>query len=197
MDVIERFEARASQDPDATAVVGPGGERIPYGHLDAEADRLAAALLDAGVGPGSVVGLCMTRRPPAVAVMLAVLKAGAAFMPLDVSHPPDRIGTMVRTAATYCVVTERDVASALEQCPPPLPVLFHDELEPSTRPLPSGKRALPAHSLRCVIFTSGSTGRPKGIGMGSATIENVADWALRSADGPTVCLQFSLSLIHI
>lgn len=190
MDIIERFEERATLGPGDTALVA-GQERITYGDLDARANRLARLLQSRGVGAEVVVGLCMHRRPEAFVAMLAVLKAGGAFLPLDPGHPARRLTDTLSASGALLLLTERALAHSFQDMD--VSVLPCEELAaglesyPATRP----DRFLPDQGLRCMIFTSGSTGRPKGIGLPSASIGNVADWAVNRLQGPQVFLQFT------
>lgn len=190
MDIIERFEAQARRDPGSLAILA-GQIRLRYGELDAKANRLAHALRSRGAGPETVVGICMSRRAEAFVSMLAALKTGAAFQPLDPGHPAARLAESLEASGALLLLTERALADAFRGAP--LPVLPYEDLDPElaghppTRP----ERLLPEQALRCVIFTSGSTGRPKGIGLTSASIANVADWAVSRLAGPQVFLQFT------
>ncbi|WP_328967341.1 non-ribosomal peptide synthetase [Streptomyces sp. NBC_00239] len=190
MDIIERFEERARTAPGSPAIVA-GREQVGYGELDTRANRLAHFLRSRGAGPETVVGICMSRRPEAFVAMLAALKTGAAFQPLDPGHPAQRLVESLTASGALLLLTERALAREFDGAP--LPVLPCEDLAagldvyPATRP----DRLLPEQGLRCVIFTSGSTGRPKGIGLTSASIANVADWAVTRLPGPQVFLQFT------
>ncbi|MEU6588534.1 non-ribosomal peptide synthetase [Streptomyces sp. NPDC046881] len=190
MDIIERFEERARLGPGDLAIVA-GEHRVGYGALDARANRLAHCLRRRGAGPETVIGICMSRRPEAFVAMLAALKTGAAFQPMDPGHPAQRLTENLAASGALLLLTERALARTFQDAR--LPVLPYEDLAaelaacPKTRPV----RRLPAQGLRCVIFTSGSTGRPKGIGLTSASIANVADWAVARLPGPQVFLQFT------
>ncbi|MEE1740445.1 non-ribosomal peptide synthetase [Streptomyces sp. BE147] len=190
MDIIERFEERASTDPEATALVA-AQERMTYRELDSRADRLAHLLQRRGAGPETVVGLCMDRRPEAFVAMLAVLKTGGAVLPMDPGHPARRLRDNLAACGALLLLTERAHTEAFQGLD--IPVLPCEEFAdaaaeyPATRP----DRFLHEAALRCVLFTSGSTGRPKGIGLPSASIRKVAEWAVHRLDGPQVFLQFT------
>ncbi len=190
MDIIERFEDCASANSESTALVS-GSERVTYGDLDTRSNRLAHLLQDRGVGPESVVGICLDRRPDAFVSMLGVLKAGGAFLPMDPAHPAARRAAMLEQAGAQLLLSESALEGALPDCD--VPVLLMEDLADELGSFPTSRpqRHLPPGGLRCVIFTSGSTGRPKGIGMHSASIANVADWAVNRLPGPQVFLQFT------
>ncbi|MFJ3876984.1 amino acid adenylation domain-containing protein [Streptomyces sp. NPDC090077] len=155
------FAARAAASPDATAVVA-GAERLSFAELDERAGRLAALLAAAGAGPDTVVALAVPRSADTVVALLAALKAGAAYLPLDLDHPADRLAFMLGDAAPVCVVTTRAAAGRV----PGVPALVLDDPETAARltsaaPLPQ----VPVHPEHAayVIYTSGSTGVPKGV----------------------------------
>ncbi|WP_329045838.1 non-ribosomal peptide synthetase [Amycolatopsis sp. NBC_01488] len=182
-----RFAAQVAATPDAVAVVD-GATRITYRDLDARADRLARHLAGLGVGPEVVVGVCLPRGIGAVTALLAILKAGGGYLPLDPAHPAARLTGMLEIARARLVVG-----------PSPDPRLPSVPPEPAESDVDGVLPPAPAEALACVLFTSGSTGQPKGIGLGPAPIENVADWA---AAGPVVCghlcsLGFDMSLQEI
>ena len=138
------FEAQADRTPDAVAVVD-GDREVTYAELDAQANRLAHALRARGVGRGDLVGLALPRTGDAVAAVLAVHKAGAAHLPLDLDHPAEPTAAIVAEAGPRLILTEHDLTPDAEL--------------PSTRPA----RATTLADTAYVIFTSGSTGRPKGV----------------------------------
>ncbi|MEU7876222.1 non-ribosomal peptide synthase/polyketide synthase, partial [Dactylosporangium sp. NPDC049140] len=158
----ELIAARAGED--ATAVVA-GGIALGYGELDRSANRLAQHLRRLGVGPETVVGLCLGAGPDAVVALLAVWKAGGAYLPLDTGYPPQRLAYMLRDSGAMVVVGTRD---ALDELPAGrLRTVAVDDpftaaaiaAEPEAAPGVTVQPDQPAY----VIYTSGSTGRPKGV----------------------------------
>ncbi|MFA6985650.1 MAG: amino acid adenylation domain-containing protein, partial [Arenimonas sp.] len=153
------FEAQAARTPNAIAVEH-AGTRLSYAELDAQADALARVLSERGAGPGELVGLFVERSPRMLAAMLGVLKAGAAYVPLDPSYPADRLAFMLEDSAARLVLTERDLLAQLPTSTSDV-VLVEEALA-----LPRAARIVRAvrpEDLAYVIFTSGSTGRPKGV----------------------------------
>ncbi|CAM5595967.1 non-ribosomal peptide synthetase [Streptomyces diastaticus] len=157
----EIFADRVREAPDRTAVTAPDGD-LTYAGLDARAGALAARLADAGVEPGTLVGLCAERGCDLVVGMLGILMAGAAYVPLDPDYPPARLGHLLDDTKVPVVVATESGARALPHGTPArvLPIAA-----------PEGGGGAPARarvavrddSLAYVIHTSGSTGRPKGV----------------------------------
>ncbi|MBD0670318.1 hybrid non-ribosomal peptide synthetase/type I polyketide synthase [Streptomyces sp. CBMA156] len=160
--VPELIAKAAAERPEAIAVVAPGRDRIrrlTYGELDRRSQRTAVRLRELGVGEGSVVAVCLDKSPELITVLLAIWRAGAAYLPLDPGHPADRIAHQVADAGAALVVVDqrRPLPAAL----PATPVT----LEELDRPAGTAV-ALPAADpdrAAYVIHTSGSTGRPKGV----------------------------------
>src|SRR5690606_7939489 len=99
------------RSPDAPAVIAADGRVLDHAGLDAAANRLAHRLQAAGIGADAVVGLCLPRGPEAVIAMLAVMKAGGAWLPLDPALPDDRLAYMVETAGARLVIAAADAAA--------------------------------------------------------------------------------------
>ena len=108
----ELFAAQAARTPDAVAVVGEE-ESLSYGELEARANRLAHHLRRRGVGPETVVGLCVDRSPAMVVGLLGILKAGGAYLPLDPGYPPERLAFMLADARAAALVSETALAGVL------------------------------------------------------------------------------------
>ncbi|MEY9895808.1 aryl carrier-like protein, partial [Catenulispora sp. MAP5-51] len=159
----ELFAAQVAARPDAVAVESEDAA-VTYGELDARAGRLARRLVGLGVGPESVVGVCMPRGVETIVALLAVLKAGGAYLPLDPQYPADRLAYTVQDAKAVCVVTVSELTDSVPSGDVPLLLLdVADESEAEDTPetlLAPG--LLPSHPAY-VIYTSGSTGRPKGV----------------------------------
>ncbi|MFJ7068029.1 amino acid adenylation domain-containing protein [Streptomyces sp. NPDC101115] len=154
------FAAQAAATPDDTALVF-GGTRLTYAELDARSSRLAHGLIASGVGPEDVVALALPRSAASVVAVLAVLKAGAAFLPLDAEYPRDRIAHMLADARPAAVLTA--AGWPLPEVLDGLIVLDAGEENWADRPADAPPvRVGPSHAAY-VIYTSGSTGRPKGV----------------------------------
>ncbi|MGH3736371.1 MAG: amino acid adenylation domain-containing protein, partial [Micromonosporaceae bacterium] len=165
--VIERFAAHVAAQPDATALVA-GGTALSYRELDAAAGRLAAYLREQGVGPESVVGLCLPHGIPMLTAMLAVWRAGAAYLPIDAALPPDRISFMLADSGAHLVL-----AAGVEpgDAFAGVPSAWLDQLRLADR-APAAPVTPDAAGLAYVIYTSGSTGTPKGVAVTHGSIAN-------------------------
>ncbi|GAB2609636.1 hypothetical protein GCM10027168_48270 [Streptomyces capparidis] len=166
----ELFRRRVAQAPDAVAVVFEGTE-LTYREVDARANRLAHALIARGAGPERVVALALPRSPEMIVAELAVLKAGAAYLPVDPDYPAERIAFMLADAAPMCLVTTAGLAGRLPDADG-VPHLLLDAPgtaadlagRPETDPTDADRGApLTVLGAAYVIYTSGSTGRPKGV----------------------------------
>ncbi|MEV7939327.1 amino acid adenylation domain-containing protein [Kitasatospora sp. NPDC088264] len=163
--VPELFAAQLARDPSAPALIC-GDETLDYRGLDGRANRLAHLLIAHGAGPEKLVAIGLPRSVAAVVAILAVLKSGAAYLPLDLDHPEERLRLVLGDAAPVLLVTE---AATADRLPTAAAVIALDAPRttaeiaalPDTAPEPAGA-LLPAHPAY-VIYTSGSTGRPKGV----------------------------------
>ncbi|MCW2917388.1 MAG: amino acid adenylation domain protein, partial [Actinomycetia bacterium] len=170
----ELFAAQVARTPGDTAVVA-GEVVLSYAELDARSNRLARHLIALGVGPEDVVALALPRTDELIVAALAVLKAGAAYQPIDLAYPADRIGYMLDDAGPACVVATRGFASAVPQ-------VLIDELDLDAYDAATVTNAdrvaplLPQHAAY-VIYTSGSTGRPKGVVLSHANAVDFCAWA--------------------
>ena len=160
--VHQLFEDAARREPDQVALVF-GERRITYDELNKAANRTAHTLRAAGVQSRDVVGVCLPRSPELIVALLAVLKAGGAYLPLDMTHPPARHGEMLADASAHVVLAHTSLRDRLPT--ERVNLLFVDALlDPPTA---AGCENLPcdvtAEDLAYVMYTSGSTGRPKGV----------------------------------
>ncbi|MEU3252591.1 amino acid adenylation domain-containing protein [Streptomyces sp. NPDC006997] len=173
--VHQCVEARARRHPDAEAVRFDG-ESLTYDALNRRANRLAHRLRRHGVGRDTVVGVAMERSLDLVVSLLAVLKAGGAYLPLDLDLPEARLAAILEDARPPVVLTHGPVTDRL----PPLdrPVLDTDALAAELAAEPEDDPDVPVdgEDLAYVIFTSGSTGRPKGVMNVHAALRNRLLW---------------------
>jgi non-ribosomal peptide synthetase-like protein len=164
------FEVEADNHPERSAIVS-GDLTLSYGELEGRANQLARHLRARGVATGDRVGLLVERSPDAVVAMLAILKAGAAYLPLDPSHPPDRQRHIVAEAGVAVLVSDSALAGAAALLGAATVVVV-DTVTGGAAPQWTGcarerlraeEVGLSASDLAYVLYTSGSTGRPKGV----------------------------------
>ncbi|NEB35576.1 non-ribosomal peptide synthetase [Streptomyces sp. SID14515] len=155
------FEAQVSRTPSAVAV-DAGHLRLTYAELNERANRLAHALVERGVGPECVVALALPRSVDIAVAQLAVVKAGAAYLPVDPDYPAERIAYILDDAAPVLVITDTEHAGRLPEGGG-APRLLLDDADLSGHP--THNPAVPIHTAQpaYLIYTSGSTGRPKGV----------------------------------
>jgi amino acid adenylation domain-containing protein len=172
--VHELISAQAARTPEAVAVVS-SGERLTYAGLEARSNRLAHHLAALGVRHDDLVGVHLDRGATMVVAVLAVLKSGAAYVPLDPSFPPDRLAYMAQDANLRLLITERALGGRLLLGDDTRELRVDDPAEvraiaacPATAPdIPGGAR-----DRMYVIYTSGSTGRPKGVALEHRSVVN-------------------------
>ncbi|WP_406727867.1 amino acid adenylation domain-containing protein [Streptomyces sp. GD-15H] len=186
----ELFAGQARRNPDRVAVTY-GDSQVSYGVLDRLSNRLAGLLRDRGVGRESLVGLCVPRSIEMVVGLLAIVKAGAAYVPLDPAYPQDRLAYMVEDAGLGVVLAGRAAVGVLPETDAPVLVVedLWSELDawPDTDPASD----VTCDDLAYVIYTSGSTGRPKGVQVTHRGIRGIARWQNENygLDTPTRVLQ--------
>ncbi|TDD95358.1 non-ribosomal peptide synthetase [Actinomadura rubrisoli] len=173
--VVRLFQARARETPDALAIVS-GPDSITYGELERRSNGLARHLVRRGIGPDDLVGVYAERSISWIVALLAVWKAGGAYLPLDPVHPPDRIGLMFANSRPPVVLVQDHLASRVPAAAEQIISLerahtdFHDE----SADAPDGI-ALP-DNLAYAIYTSGSTGAPKAVLVSHRAMANLLTW---------------------
>ena len=173
---LEQFRQQAARTPDAVAVIA-GDTSLSYRELDECSSRLAHRLIGRGVGPGDIVAIALPRDEILVASLLAVWKAGAAYLPLDPEAPIERIALTLDDAAPRLLLTTANFADAFGHLG--LPCLFAHEQDDRydadhAAPLPCDylDAEAQADARAYLIYTSGSTGRPKGVQVGQRNLSN-------------------------
>ncbi|MFI7099470.1 amino acid adenylation domain-containing protein [Streptomyces sp. NPDC050161] len=155
----EAFLAHAARTPDAPALLWAGGT-VTYDTLERRSAALARRLAAAGVGPETLVGICVGRGPTQVTALLAVARAGGAWVPLDPAYPEERLAYMLRDSGAALVIAD---APSAAQLPDGIRLLGPDGPVPADAPPADALPAGAPGRLAYVIYTSGSTGRPKGV----------------------------------
>jgi amino acid adenylation domain-containing protein len=160
--IHELFERHAARTPEAPAVVF-GEERLTYAELNGRANQLARHLRDLGVGPDVRVGVCVERSTEMIVALLAVLKAGAAYLPLDSSYPPERLAFMLEDAAVSALLTQEHLEGELPSYWGPTVLLDTGWDIIASESTENLSTAIEPEQAAYVIYTSGSTGQPKGV----------------------------------
>ena len=162
--IHEVFEERMCRYPDAVAV-SYRGQQLTYRELDARSSQLASCLLRRGVSSESRVAICVERSPEMVIGLLGILKAGAAYVPLDPSYPADRLGYMLEDCRPAALLTQNHLQAQLPAVDIPKIVLDSDWSATESWKDGSGEAPTPLtpENLAYIIYTSGSTGMPKGV----------------------------------
>ena len=175
-------EEQVRRSPDAVAVIC-GCKSLTYAQLNERANQLAHALLEHGVRPDERVAIYLERSIELVVALLATLKAGGAYLPLDVSYPAERLNYMLKDGAPVVLLTQKQLL--LRVSVEDVVVLMVDEDSISCRPLDnleSERLALQSRHLAYVIYTSGSTGAPKGVMVEHRNVVNLIHWHCATFD---------------
>lgn len=170
----ERFEAQAASRPNAIAIFRDG-ETTTYEELDGESNRIANALLRLGVLREQPIGVYLTRSPRLVAALLGVLKAGAAYVPIDPLHPASRVRAILADSGCRVVLTERPLVGSLSGFDGTLVSVDDAKVADASRSRPGV--SVGAGDLAYVLYTSGSTGAPKGVMIEHRNAAALVDWA--------------------
>ena len=160
--VHQLFEAQVERTPDATAVVYEE-QRLTYRELNLRANRLAHYLRNGGAGPEVLVGICLERSPDMLIGILGILKAGAAYVPLDPAYPEDRLAVILEDSKAPLLLTQKSLLATLPQHAGQAVCMDTDWPAIAEEPAGNPQSGVKPGNLSYVLFTSGSTGRPKGV----------------------------------
>ncbi|WP_210559034.1 MULTISPECIES: non-ribosomal peptide synthetase [unclassified Pseudomonas] len=172
--IQQRIEAQATLRPQALAAVEQG-QGLTYAELNQRANALAHHLLDLGVRPDDRVAIIAPRGLDTLVGLLAILKAGAAYVPLDPAHPAERLSYLLEDSAPIAVLTQRALRGHLPALSVPVIELDQPSWPAEHVGAPKVPGLTPAN-LAYVIYTSGSTGLPKGVMVEHRTLCNLVDW---------------------
>jgi amino acid adenylation domain-containing protein len=173
------FQEQVQHTPQAPALL-VGEEQFTYEQLNQRANRLAHLLVSLGVGPERLVAICLPRTSDLLIAILATLKAGGAYLPLDPNYPADRLAFMLNDARPQVVLTRTALLSLLPGSRLASPPLCLDTIEDQLATLPDDDPQVALHptNLAYLIYTSGSTGRPKGVVITHANATGFIAWAI-------------------
>ncbi|MDQ6651920.1 MAG: amino acid adenylation domain-containing protein [Acidobacteriota bacterium] len=169
--VTQLFEEQVARGPERLAVLS-GNERLSYAALNAQANQLARYLRQRGVGPETLVGVCIDRSPNMAIGILGVLKAGAAYLPLDPDYPTERLTWVVKDSSVSFVLTKENLAAQFRQHKATVVLLDADAARIVQQPDENLADGPKPNDLAYVIYTSGSTGEPKGVMINHSSLAN-------------------------
>lgn len=182
--IHQLFEAQVAQTPDATAVFWDG-HQLSYQDLNQRANQLARVLQHHGVGPEVTVGLCLERSPEMLISVLAILKAGGVYVPLDPDYPSARLTLMMTNAKIAVLVTRQSLSQHVLHLGMPVVDLNRDEHDIASESCLNLDQSIALDNAAYIIFTSGSTGTPKGVMIQHNSLVNFVHIAQRDYElGP-------------
>ncbi len=176
------FEAQVEATPEAVALIA-GEQQLTYGELNRRANALARRLRKLGMGPEARVGICCERSPEMIIGLFAILKAGAAYVPLDPNYPAERLRFMIAEAQVAVLVTQKHLLADRELWPADRGAWIEEgelwimQREKHEQPTTSNQQPAAPDNLAYVIFTSGSTGQPKGVMISHRSLVNLVEAA--------------------
>jgi amino acid adenylation domain-containing protein len=173
--VPRMIAAQARLNPDGIALA-MGSERLTYAELELRATQLANYLRSLGAGPEVLVGLCVERSPQFVIAALAIMQCGAAYLPMDLAHPAERLRFIVKDAAVRLLVTQGNCADRFADLDTRIVALETEKSAISQQPIQSPEVRQGIDSLAYVIYTSGSSGQPKGVEITHRNLSNLVSW---------------------
>jgi len=189
------FERQAQHTPEAIALMWHD-QQLTYRQLDQRANQLAHHLLASGIGRQTCVGLCLERSPDAIIGLLAVLKIGAVYLPLDSATPRERLDWILADAQAECILAHAQQQPLLADCRARLIQLDRDASVIAQLPTSAPANTSESAQLAYIIYTSGSTGRPKGVMVPHRSLVNLSEaarrqYAITPADRVLQCASLS------
>jgi len=164
------FDVQADKSPDAVAVISDGAS-LTYRELQQRSNQIASVLIEHGIAPESLVGICLDRSVNLLMVLLAILKAGAGYVPLDPEYPMDRLNFMIEDADIKYLITQDDYINRLSGVEHSIVIdqLLSDSRDKTVK---RPQVSISGESVCYVIYTSGSTGKPKGVVVPHSCVSN-------------------------
>lgn len=172
--VLDAFIQQVSTFPNSPAIIDKDENIMSYQQLDTLSDRLCALLQQSGIGPGDLVPLLAQRTPQLIIGILAIVKTGAAYIPLDSSYPEQRIKYIIEQSRSPIILSEHKHNTKINQYDSKK--IIHIDTIPNNIVLNSRQVDIPQHTLAYVIFTSGTTGTPKGVMVEHHSLWNIIRW---------------------
>ncbi len=176
--ISELFEAQAKRTPDEIALIYENAQ-LTYRELNERANRLAHYLMELGAAPETLVGICLEQPMDMIVALLAIFKAGAAYLPLDPAYPKERLALMIEDSAVSMIITEENLLAALPENSSQKICLQRDGAAIAKKSKKNPPQRAAMENLAYVIYTSGSTGKPKGV---MITHGAIADHCLNMRD---------------
>ena len=170
------FEAQVAATPDALALISDH-QNLTYGQLNERANQVAHYLLSLGVGPETLVGICVRRSPDMIVGMLGILKAGAAYVALDPAYPKVRQSFVIEDAAMKVLLTQKEWLERLPSTTAQIVCLDTEWNTITQAAVTNPSVPLAQHNLAYILYTSGSTGRPKGVAIEHRSVVAFLTWA--------------------
>ena len=191
LGLAELFEQQVERTPQAPALWF-AGETMSYAEVERRANQVARMLRGQGAGVESRIGLCMERSREMVVALLGILKAGAAYVPLDPAYPKARLSWMMQDAGLRLTLTQARLKESLPRESGPVMALEEQWAEIAREPETALPPSAGPDNLAYVIYTSGSTGHPKGVAMTRQCVQTLVPWQIARSHGqPLRTLQFS------
>jgi amino acid adenylation domain-containing protein len=173
--IHQMFEAQVEKTPEAIAVSAPaenGNNEITYAELNRRANQLAHYLQNNQVKPESIIAVYMERSPEMITALLGILKAGAAYLPIDLNHPEERISFMLEDAGVQILLTQKSLAQRLPKHNVKTIFIDTEWDDISNQSAKNPAAIAKADNLAYIIYTSGSTGKPKGVQIPNSSLTN-------------------------
>ena len=155
-------------------------EQLTYGELDLRAKRLANYLRSLGAGPDILIAICLERSPQFVVAALAVMQSGAAYLPMDLTHPAERLRFIIKDAGVSLLITQSEYVNSFADLDLRIIGLDGEKEMIAQQPAESPEAKMEAEALAYVIYTSGSTGQPKGVEITQRNLSNLVAWHTRA-----------------
>ncbi|WP_209329029.1 amino acid adenylation domain-containing protein [Lunatimonas salinarum] len=191
MGFLERFADMTSRFGDQAAIVATDSISLTYAALDKRSNQFARFLIASNIHPNDRIGLYLNRTPDQLTVLLGILKAGATYVPLDVTYPPDRVQAIIDHADLKLILSKKDKGWSF----PEEKVIYDSDISAKIADFDGSvlTRPIDQSQIVYVLHTSGSTGRPKGVCMGYQALSNLIQWQLdaSAATSDWKTIQFS------